>query len=186
MRTTLGTAIHSKSGKVCGVCFSVTKNSAEKMRKSWNKNFATKVPKSIKSLKMHHSKAKCIKLWHQEHVNQRFSAFCQRLFKTSGPLFVTHCRIVSFQGLRLIVFAFSEIFLRKIWIFCGVRTSRTSSGSYSNNHFIFQLVYHNFTSGPKQNICLHFQNVTITIAGPGENWQGKVWWRPGQQVIGEI
>ena len=51
--------------------------------------------------------------------------------------------------------------------------------------FIFQLVYHNFTSGPKQNICLHFQNVTITIAGPGENWQGKVWWRPGQQVIGE-
>ena len=108
MRTTLGTAIHSKSGKVCGVCFSVTKNSADKMRKSWHKNFATKVPKSIKSLKMHHSKAKCIKLWHQEHVNQRFSAFCQRLFKTSGPLFVTHCRIVSFQGLRLIVFAFSE------------------------------------------------------------------------------
>ena len=27
-----------------------------------------------------------------------------RLFNTSWPLFVTHCRIVSFQGLRLIVF----------------------------------------------------------------------------------
>ena len=23
----------------------------------------------------------------------------------------------------------------------------------------------------------------ITIAGPGANWQGKVWRRPGQQVI---
>ena len=67
--------IHSKSGKVCGVCFSVTKKSAEKVRKSLHKNFASKVRKSIKSLKMHHLKAKCIKIWHQEHVNQRFWAF---------------------------------------------------------------------------------------------------------------
>ena len=51
--------IHSKSEKVCGVCFSVTKKSAEKVRKSRHKNFATKVRKSIKSLKMHHLKAKC-------------------------------------------------------------------------------------------------------------------------------
>ena len=44
-------AIHSKSEKVCGVCFSVTKKSAEKVRKSRHKNFATKVYKSIKSPK---------------------------------------------------------------------------------------------------------------------------------------
>ena len=69
--------IHSKSGKVCGVCFSVTKKSAEKVRKSRHKIFATKVRKSIKSLKMHHLKAKCIKIWHQEHDNQRFWAFLQ-------------------------------------------------------------------------------------------------------------
>ena len=31
-----------------------------------------------------------------------------RLFNTSWPLFVTHCRIVSFQGLTLIVFVFSD------------------------------------------------------------------------------
>ena len=54
--------IHSKSGKVCGVCFSDTKKSAEKVRKSRHENFATKVRKSIKSLKMHHLKAKCIKI----------------------------------------------------------------------------------------------------------------------------
>ena len=54
--------IHSKSGKVCGVCFSVTKKSAEKVRKSRHENFATKVRKSIKSLKMHHSKAKSINI----------------------------------------------------------------------------------------------------------------------------
>ena len=34
--------------------------------------------------------------------------FSARLFNTSWPLFVTHCRIVSFQGLRLIFFAFSD------------------------------------------------------------------------------
>ena len=34
--------------------------------------------------------------------------FFARLFNTSWPLFVTHCRIVSFQRLRLIVFAFSD------------------------------------------------------------------------------
>ena len=34
--------------------------------------------------------------------------FFARLFNTSWPLFVTHCRIVSFQGVRLIVFAFSD------------------------------------------------------------------------------
>ena len=54
--------IHSKSEKLCGVCFSVTKKSAEKVRKSQHKNFATKVRKSIKSLKMHHLKAKCKKI----------------------------------------------------------------------------------------------------------------------------
>ena len=43
--------IHSKSGKVCGVCFSATKKSAEKVRKSGHKIFATIVRKSIKSLK---------------------------------------------------------------------------------------------------------------------------------------
>ena len=31
--------IHSKSRKVCGVCFSVTNKSAEKVRKSRHKNF---------------------------------------------------------------------------------------------------------------------------------------------------
>ena len=35
------------------------KKSVEKVRKSRHKNFATKVRKSIKSLKMHHLKAKC-------------------------------------------------------------------------------------------------------------------------------
>ena len=54
--------IHSKSGKVCGVCFSVTNKSAEKVRKSRRNDFATNVRKSIKSLKMHHLKAKCIKI----------------------------------------------------------------------------------------------------------------------------
>ena len=34
--------------------------------------------------------------------------FFARLFNTSWPLFVTHSRIVSFQGVRLIVFAFSD------------------------------------------------------------------------------
>ena len=34
--------------------------------------------------------------------------FSTRLFNTSWPLIVTHCIIVSFQGLRLIVFAFSD------------------------------------------------------------------------------
>ena len=67
--------IHSKSVKICGVCFSVTQKSAEKVRKSRHENFASKVRKSIKSLKMHHLKAKCIKIWHKEHVNQRFWAF---------------------------------------------------------------------------------------------------------------
>ena len=43
-----GGSIHSKSEKVCGVCFSVTKKSAEKVRKSRHENFATKVRKSIK------------------------------------------------------------------------------------------------------------------------------------------
>ena len=66
---------HSKSGKVCGVCFFSDKKSAEKVCKSRHQNFATKVRKSIKSLKMHHLKAKCIKIWHQEHVNKRFWAF---------------------------------------------------------------------------------------------------------------
>ena len=53
-------ATHSKSGKVCGVCFFSDKKSAEKVRTSRHQNFATKVRKSIKSLKMHHLKAKCI------------------------------------------------------------------------------------------------------------------------------
>ena len=34
--------------------------------------------------------------------------FFARLFNTSWPLFVTHNRIVSFQGVRLLVFAFSD------------------------------------------------------------------------------
>ena len=55
-------SIHSKSEKVCGVCFSVTKKSADKVRKSRHKICATKVRKSIKSLKMHHLKAKCKKI----------------------------------------------------------------------------------------------------------------------------
>ena len=55
-------SIHSKSEKVCGVCFSVTKKSAEKVRKSRHKFFATKVRKLIESLKMHHLKAKCKKI----------------------------------------------------------------------------------------------------------------------------
>ena len=46
-----GRDIHSKSEKVCGVCFSVTKKSAEKVRKSQHKNFVTKVRKSIKKSK---------------------------------------------------------------------------------------------------------------------------------------
>ena len=54
--------IHSKAEKFCGVCFSVTKKSAEKVRKSRHQNFATKVRKSIKSLKKHHWKAICIKI----------------------------------------------------------------------------------------------------------------------------
>ena len=38
-----------------------SQKSAKKVRKSRHKNFATKVRKSIKSLKIHHWKAKCIK-----------------------------------------------------------------------------------------------------------------------------
>ena len=62
LKAVLSDVIHSKSGKVCGVCFSVPKRSAEKVRKSRHENFASKVRKSIKSLKMHHLKAKCIKI----------------------------------------------------------------------------------------------------------------------------
>ena len=40
-----------QSQKICG-----------KVRKSRHKNFATKIRKSIKSLKMHHLKAKCQKI----------------------------------------------------------------------------------------------------------------------------
>ena len=44
--------IHSKSEKVCGVYFSVTKKSAEKVRKCRRKILATKVRKS-KHIKGH-------------------------------------------------------------------------------------------------------------------------------------
>ena len=66
-------SIHSKNKKVC----LSHKKSAEKVRKSWHQNVARELRKSIKSLKMHHSKAKCQKIWNQEHVNQRFWAFLQ-------------------------------------------------------------------------------------------------------------
>ena len=44
-------SIHSKSEKVCGFYFSVSKKSAEKVRKSQRHNFATNVRKSMKSLR---------------------------------------------------------------------------------------------------------------------------------------
>ena len=53
------------------------KISVEKVHKSRRQNITTKVHQSIKSLKMHHLKAKCPKIWNQECVNQRFWAFLQ-------------------------------------------------------------------------------------------------------------
>ena len=88
-----------QSNKICG-----------KVRKSQRQNFATKVRKSIKSFKMYHLKEKCKKIWNQERSNMSiryFGLFCKTC-NTSWPLFVTHCRIVSFQGLRLKVFTFSD------------------------------------------------------------------------------
>ena len=45
------TYLHSKSEKVCGFYFSVSKKSAEKVRKWRRQNFATNVRKSMKSLR---------------------------------------------------------------------------------------------------------------------------------------
>ena len=66
-----------KAEKFTESAFQAQKKSAEKVRKSRHKVFATKLRKSIKSLKMHYLKAKCNKNWHQEHDNQRFGAFLQ-------------------------------------------------------------------------------------------------------------
>ena len=55
-------AIHSKSEKVCRFYFSVSKNLWKKARKPQRQNFSTKVPQSIKSIKMRYSKAKCQKI----------------------------------------------------------------------------------------------------------------------------
>ena len=85
--------LFGKSEIFCGFFFPVSK-----ICRKIAKIGKTKLRQSINSLKMHHSKVKC----------QKILDFSAKLFNTSWPLFATHCRIVSFQGLRLIVFAFSD------------------------------------------------------------------------------
>ena len=66
-----------KAKKFAESAFQWQKNLRKKCVNLDIKNFATKVCKSIKSLKMHHLKAKCKQIWHQQHYNQRFWAFLQ-------------------------------------------------------------------------------------------------------------
>ena len=83
------------------------KKSAEKVRKSQHYNFATTVRKSIKVSKCTIPKQNVKRSDTRNMLIRDFGLFLQYF---STPLFVTHCRIVSFQGLRvrLTVSAFTD------------------------------------------------------------------------------
>ena len=91
--------IHSKNVKVCGVCFSVTKNLRKKVRKSRHQNLATKVRKSLKNPK--NVKKKKVSLKPRTWLSDIYGIFHNTLTQLLLP-------VTKFNRAKMVVFAFSD------------------------------------------------------------------------------